>query len=71
MSSCSACSGTGTASAMVAVKRAQIGQQAALKAAAMVLDVQKESGTRLIENLIRSANAAQSSITAGALDVLA
>ena len=59
------------ASAMVAVKQAQIGQQAALKAAELVMDVEQQSGTRLVEDLIKSANAMQQAADGAMLDVLA
>jgi hypothetical protein len=56
---------------MVAAKQAQISQQASLKAAAMVMSVEKESGTRLIESLIKSANASSAAVAEGSIDVLA
>ena len=59
------------AAAMVAMKQAQIGQQAALKAAKMVMEVQQDTGARLIENMIASANAAQKAVVEGSIDVLA
>lgn len=59
------------ASAAVAMQQAQIGQQAALKAAKIVLDTEKESGTRLIESLIKSANASAAAVANGSVDMLA
>ena len=56
---------------MVAAKQAQISQQASLKAAAMVMDVEKDSGTRLIESLIKSANETAAPAADGSIDVLA
>lgn len=58
-------------SQVVAQKQAGIQQQAALKAAAMVMDVEKDSGTRLIESLIKSVNATQAAAADGSIDVLA
>ncbi len=70
-SSSSVSSSTDVASQMVAAKQAQISQQASLKAAAMVMSVEKESGTRLIESLIKSANASSAAVAEGSIDVLA
>ncbi len=71
-SSCSSASGSSDpVSAFVAARQAQISQQAALKAAKMAMDISKESGTRLIESLIKSANAAQAGAAEGMIDVLA
>lgn len=67
----SSVSNTGLASAAVAMQQAQISQQAALKAAKMVMNVQKDSGARLIENLIKSANANTAAVAEGSIDVLA
>jgi hypothetical protein len=70
-SSSSVGGGSDPASMMVAAKQAEITQQAALKAAQMVMSVEKESGARLIENLIKSANAGQQAVVDGSVDVLA
>ncbi|MBY0307230.1 MAG: hypothetical protein K2Q09_00665 [Phycisphaerales bacterium] len=64
-------SGSDLVSQIVAQKQAAIQQQAALKAAALVMDVQKDSGTRLIESLIKSANATAAPTAQGSIDVLA
>jgi hypothetical protein len=56
---------------MVAAQQAQISQQASLKAAKLVMEVAKDSGTRLIESLIKSANAQQTAVASGSIDVLA
>jgi hypothetical protein len=70
-SSSSVSSSTDVASLMVAAKQASISQQASLKAAAMVMDVEKDSGARLIESLIKSANANSAAVAEGSVDVLA
>lgn len=59
------------AAAAVAMKQAQVSQQAALKAAKMVMEVQKDSGSRLIENLIKTANANTAAVAEGSIDVMA
>ncbi|MDP1662652.1 MAG: putative motility protein [Phycisphaerales bacterium] len=55
----------------MASRQAQISQQASLKAAKMAMDIAKDSGTRLIESLIKSANATQAVAAKGLIDVLA
>ncbi|MFT3687147.1 MAG: hypothetical protein QM783_19860 [Phycisphaerales bacterium] len=68
----SAINGSSDMAAMVvAQQQAAIQQQAALKAAALVNDVAKDSGTRLIESLIKSANATAPAAAQGSIDVLA
>lgn len=71
MCSSSSISASDPASAMVAAQQAQISQQASLKAAKLVMEVAKDSGTRLIESLIKSANAQQTAVADGSIDVLA
>lgn len=71
MSSISSISGPDMAASIVASQQAQIAQQAALKAAKMTMDIAKDSGTRLIESLIKTANANAAAVAKGSIDVLA
>jgi len=57
--------------AIVAMQQAQVAQKADVQAAKMVMEVQKDSGTRLIESLIKAANAQSAVISDRTLDVLA
>lgn len=72
---CTSCSSVSASSdpvaAIMASRQAQISQQASLKAAKMAMDIAKDSGTRLIESLIKSANATQAVAAKGLIDVLA
>lgn len=68
--SCSSC--TSVASSMVAVRQAQTGSDAAMKAAAIALRTQKDQGAQVVTQLLEAAKVQQQAMvdSMGRLDAI-